>query len=465
MKKNKNFLIVLITLFSIQTLLFFANQIKKPTETSILGSVETNWKLVWSDEFDGTTVNTNKWGVHDWISGYDIGGYLGFGDAAYHSTMVSQSNGLLNIRTEKTPYSNKQYQTGGVATWNKYTFKYGLVKIRAQLPQMTQGFWPGLWFIAEDSGRNARYEVDLMEAVNLPNKIYFNYHDNVHDTNPNSSYSGPDFSAAMHDYEMEWLPDRLIIRIDGIEYLNVTSNVPDMPMYLIINTALGGSWPGTPDSTTILPATMKIDYVRIYQPSTPNPVATPTPTVIPTPIPTVIPTPTSLPISVATPTPQITRLTNLLSNPSFETSLKGWSQWHSSINRTTLAYSGRYAAKVGYVIQKITTDHPDVYSIDNWPGIRGIKTGETYTASTWIRGSFLNLNKDAAITIREHDSSGNISNQTQSPSIKLTNRWQKITVTHTVKLSTSSYLDLYVSQSGASKNNYFLVDNLSLTKQ
>lgn len=237
------------------------------------------WTQVWGDEFNDNVVDTTKFGIEDWTpGGYSLGGYLHYGVAGFHDEMVTESNGTLNLRTEKTTNSGYwaerdttstyEYKTGGVATFKKYTFLYGKVNIRAQLPKMSKGMWPAFWFVAEDSGRNCDYEVDLMEAVNTPNTLYFNYHDNVRDVNPHTSFTGPDYSVGMHDYEMEWMPDRLILRVDGIERLRVASGVPDKPMYLIINNSVGGTWPGSPDSTTVTPTNLAIDFIHYYKEST-----------------------------------------------------------------------------------------------------------------------------------------------------------------------------------------------------
>lgn len=228
------------------------------------------WDLVWGDEFDDASVNTAKWGVQDPAPGsaYNMGGYLNYGDAAYNPRNVTESNGLLHLTTDRTPYNGKSYSTGGVSTYKKYTFQYGKVDIRAQLPKMTNSLWPALWFVAEDSGRNCVYEVDLMEAVDNPRTIYFNYHDNAHSNGSvSSTVSGTDLSAAMHDYEIEWNPTTIVYRFDGVERLR-TPYSPNLPMYLMMNTALHGSWAAPVDSTTVLPTTFNIDYVRVYKEGT-----------------------------------------------------------------------------------------------------------------------------------------------------------------------------------------------------
>ena len=83
-------------------------------------------------------------------------------------------------------------------------------------------------------------------------------------------YTGPDFSADFHTFAIEWQPGVIRWLLDGQVLTTSTSNVPDVPMYLILNTAVGGTWPGNPDGTTVFPQYHDIDYVRVYRDATPS---------------------------------------------------------------------------------------------------------------------------------------------------------------------------------------------------
>jgi beta-glucanase (GH16 family) len=76
---------------------------------------------------------------------------------------------------------------------------------------------------------------------------------------------GPDFSAGFHAFAAEWKPGEVIWYVDGVERGRSTAGVPAEPMYLIANLAVGGDWPGNPESTTTFPGVMEIDYIRVYQ--------------------------------------------------------------------------------------------------------------------------------------------------------------------------------------------------------
>ena len=75
----------------------------------------------------------------------------------------------------------------------------------------------------------------------------------------------PDFSADFYTFAVDWEPGSIVWYVDGVERALTTKGVPDEPMYLIANLAVGGDWPGNPDATTVFPGYMDIDYIRVYQ--------------------------------------------------------------------------------------------------------------------------------------------------------------------------------------------------------
>ena len=79
-----------------------------------------------------------------------------------------------------------------------------------------------------------------------------------------SHFTGPDFTEDYHVFSLEWYPDSLRWLVDETVRFKSTQGVPHEPMYLIMNTAVGGGWPGSPDNTTIFPQYHDIDYVRFY---------------------------------------------------------------------------------------------------------------------------------------------------------------------------------------------------------
>jgi beta-glucanase (GH16 family) len=79
-------------------------------------------------------------------------------------------------------------------------------------------------------------------------------------------WAGPDFSADWHTFGVDWEPGSLTWYVDGVERARFTdAAVTDKAAYLVLNLAVGGSWAGSPDGSTALPAKLQVDYVRVYQ--------------------------------------------------------------------------------------------------------------------------------------------------------------------------------------------------------
>ena len=121
-------------------------------------------------------------------------------------------------------------------------------------------------------------EIDIVESVNIADTVYGTIHyggewpDNTHS---GGSYAdGTDFSEDFHTYAIEWEPAEIRWYVDGILYNTETSwwssgdDFPapfDQRFHFLLNTAVGGNWPGSPDGSTVLPQQMVVDYVRVYQ--------------------------------------------------------------------------------------------------------------------------------------------------------------------------------------------------------
>lgn len=256
--------------------------------------------LIWQDEFTGNTLDRSKWD-------YDLGYYLnddpntwGWGNSELqHYTDSAQNvfvqDGKLNIRALNEPKSFPQdpnrsapYSSGKITTKNHFSLTYGRVDFRAKLPT-GNGIWPALWMLPKDD----RYgvwastgEIDVMEARGrLPGTTSGALHfggqwpANRHLSGEYHFPAGQTFANDYHVYSVVWEEDNIKWYVDGKFFFKVTRdqwysaaapnnpNAPfDQPFYLIMNLALGGTFDGgrTPDPSDI-PATMQVDYVRVYK--------------------------------------------------------------------------------------------------------------------------------------------------------------------------------------------------------
>lgn len=232
------------------------------------------WRMIWSDNFAGTSLNAHKWNTEHVASPRN--NELEF----YIPRNVAVGGGHLSLISRHESYQGQSYTSAAVDTYQKFSFTYGKVVIRARLPVMGAGIWPALWMLGTGCNpvgppcpwpADGANEIDNLEAVNTPSTMYMTPHwGDVpgHDlASGGCTFSGADFSAGYHTFGMIWKPGGVIEwYVDGRQRCvrSAPGHFTD-PMYLIFNTAIGGSWPGPPDSATPFPQRFDIDYVRVYQ--------------------------------------------------------------------------------------------------------------------------------------------------------------------------------------------------------
>ena len=149
-------------------------------EKTVSASPTTGSKLVWSDEFNGNSIDTSKWG-------FEIGtGSNGWGnnEQQYYTNRSDNAyvaDGALHIRAKKESYGGRNYTSARLNTNGKFTFTYGYVEARLALPS-NQGIWPAFWMLGANIGSvgwPSCGEIDIMEAINAENKTYGTCHWNA----------------------------------------------------------------------------------------------------------------------------------------------------------------------------------------------------------------------------------------------------------------------------------------------
>jgi beta-glucanase (GH16 family) len=246
-------------------------------------STYDGYSLTWSDEFSGTEINDDNWG-------YDIGGSgWGNNELQYHTNRNAYlKEGLLVIRAQQEAYRGKNYTSSRLKTQGKQNFKYGRIDVRARLPEGA-GIWPALWMLGEnitDVGWPKSGEIDIMEMVggNSPQDKHPNgdrtAHGTMHWNNNglNGSYSpvntgkseilSTSLSEEFHVFSIQWDVNGIGWYIDDAQYSYKTINSTQPfreEFFFIMNIAVGGDWPGSPNSSTVFPQRMVIDYVRVFQ--------------------------------------------------------------------------------------------------------------------------------------------------------------------------------------------------------
>ncbi len=231
-------------------------------------SVTATYQLIWSDEFDGNTVNTSNWNFET-----GGGGWGNNEQEYYQAANAAVSNGNLLITAKKQRVKSNAYTSARMTTKGKHEFSYGKMEARIKIP-LGQGLWPAFWMLGaniDTAGWPKCGETDIMEHINADSLIYGTIHwdNNGHVQNGGNTATGLN---DYHIYSVEW--DSAAIRwyVDGNKYheANILNNINSTeefhkPFFIILNFAVGGNWPGQTIDVSKLPASMYVDYVRVYK--------------------------------------------------------------------------------------------------------------------------------------------------------------------------------------------------------
>ncbi len=276
---------------------------------TIEASVGSGWQLQWNDEFDQADVDPTKWGWESNCWGGGNNELQCYTDRKKNSFI---EDGKLIIRAHKETYFGSSelkevnpdaekkylpYTSARLRTLNKGDWTYGRFEIRAKLPA-GQGMWPAIWMLPSDQrygGWAAGGEIDIVEGVSMdpadPNKVVYGtlhygaqWPGNVHSGEGYTFQDGKDPTTGFHTYAIEWGDDEIRWYIDETHFATqrasgwyshakdsagvkreVGGSAPfDQPFHLLLNLAVGGNWPGSPDDSVEFPKQMEVDFVRVF---------------------------------------------------------------------------------------------------------------------------------------------------------------------------------------------------------
>jgi beta-glucanase (GH16 family) len=243
-----------------------------------------NLTLVWADEFDAVQLDPEDWFFDSGDgSQYGIPGWGNNELQWYLPNSAQLENGNLVITARNEMSNGKDYTSARINTRDRFAFRYGRVEARIRLPG-GQGIWPAFWLLPQDEAYGtwaASGEIDIMEAVNLGGTGGNAVHGTIHygGSWPNNEFSGEsylvstDATAEFHTYALEWDATEIRWYVDDVlfamrnTWYSTAGNFPapfDQHFYLLLNVAVGGNWPGSPNASTVFPVTMEVDYVRVY---------------------------------------------------------------------------------------------------------------------------------------------------------------------------------------------------------
>jgi beta-glucanase (GH16 family) len=260
------------------------------------GATLPGWVLTWSDEFNGpdnSAVDSTKWV-------YDTGGNgWGNNELEYYTSgtanaVVQAGNLVITATTTGASAFTCSYPSNGpcgytsarIRTQGKFTQEYGRFEARIQIPE-GQGLWPAFWMLGADISNSATNwpkcgEIDIMENIGKEPSIN---HGSLHlpaagtanDDELTGMYTlpgGAKLGDGFHTYAVEWSASAIKFYLDDNLYETQTPSTAtgrdwefNQPFFIILNVAVGGNFPGAPSPSTTFPQTMKVDWVRVYEPT------------------------------------------------------------------------------------------------------------------------------------------------------------------------------------------------------
>lgn len=280
MKTIKN--IIMLNLFVASCTFCGCSGDDNPSDSSSVTEIP-GYNLIWNDEFEGTSIDDNKW-EHEVNANGGGNNELQYYTARSENSYVK--DGSLFIVALKENYSGNEgkrdYTSARMRTLNKGDWKYGRIEVRAKLP-FGQGLWPAIWMLPTDwvyGGWAASGEIDIMELLgHEPERVYGTLH--YGGTFPNNTHSGSsyklptgNFSNDFHVFRLDWEEGEFRWYVDDIIYLTqknwFSGSNPypapfDQKFHMLLNVAVGGNWPGSPNLSTSFPQIMEVDFVRVYQ--------------------------------------------------------------------------------------------------------------------------------------------------------------------------------------------------------
>ena len=246
-----------------------------PETTSTVTTLQSELALVWSDEFDATTLNLDNWT-------YELGdgcpNLCGWGNnelQEYTDDNHRLEDGILIISAKKG--SNSNYTSTRIITKGKQEFQYGRIEARVKVPSGA-GMWPAFWALGNDIETNSWPncgEIDIVEYVGKnPGQIFTSVHTpSSYGNTVNSMITNvPNVEEDFHNYAVEWNENFIDFFFDdtrvytySVQTKNQNTWPFNKPFFLIINLAIGGNFGGPVASDLMFPREFIIDYVRVYQ--------------------------------------------------------------------------------------------------------------------------------------------------------------------------------------------------------
>lgn len=246
-------------------------------------TTEDNWTLFWSDEFDGKTIDSTKWNFQQEPAGRFNEEWQRY-TTSTENAYVENNQLVIKAIHESDTHGLDQYSSARLNTAGKFSFKYGKISARVKLPY-GEGIWPAFWMLGaniDENGGDTPWpfcgEIDILElygsnddAVVEVNAHYANM-DGKHDQMHAKAYKLEKgiFADDFHIFELEWTPKALIWYVDGNNVASFDISSEEFSefhneFFLLLNIAVGGTFAGRPDESSVFPQHMYVDWIKVYK--------------------------------------------------------------------------------------------------------------------------------------------------------------------------------------------------------
>ena len=254
--------------------------VESSSSNDVIESSSSESPYLWSDEFEGSAIDTEKWT-------FEIGtGASGWGNNEWEYYTDRSENayikdGVLHIRANKEAFEGASYTSARLITKGKFSFTYGTVEARIALPT-GKGIWPAFWMLGENIDEvswPACGEIDIIEAVNSENIVYGTNHWQSEGKQADYGNNTSDFHGAstelniaeFHTYKFTWDEKLIAMYVDDFKYHEISiednaggTDAFHKPFFFLLNVAVAGNWPGFEVDDSQFPNEMLVDYIRVY---------------------------------------------------------------------------------------------------------------------------------------------------------------------------------------------------------
>jgi beta-glucanase (GH16 family) len=241
------------------------------------------WQLIWSDEFEGPELNTNFWNRQVEKAGRFNEEWQRYTNKKANAYLENNCLVIEAIHHGKK-HGMDQYSSARLNTAGKFTFKYGKVSARIKLPY-GMGIWPAFWMLGaniDENGGDTSWplcgEIDILELYGAKNDAVVEANIHYADASGRHAMMGSEsfeldrgiFADDFHLFELEWTPKTISWSVDGKTYASTSIASEEFSefhkeFFLLLNIAVGGTFAGRPDSSSVFPQKMYVDWIRVYQ--------------------------------------------------------------------------------------------------------------------------------------------------------------------------------------------------------